>query len=291
MWCYKDTNFDEFRNNLDQVDWEECIADGDPDTACDLWTKKLLEVVDTSIPHKDVTVRHEGSRWYNGYLRKLCRIQRRDHKYWTKHKTDANREKYKTSRNKYIQEVERLKREYEEKQAKTLADEVKTNPKRWWTIAKDTMGKTKNATIPSMVSNNEVYDSDYDKAKLFNDYFLEVQSLPNAPPEELPEEPPSIQSRLEHLTIQEKDVNDILLCLNVNKAYGPDGIGPKILKEGRPSLVKILTKIFNLSLSTGIFPSQWKWANVCPIYKKAEEFFTSNYRPISLLNTIAKVFE
>jgi hypothetical protein len=32
-------------------------------------------------------------------------------------------------------------------------------------------------------------------------------------------------------------------------------------------------------------------ANVCPIYKKAEEFFTQNYRPISLLSTIAKVFE
>ena len=56
-------------------------------------------------------------------------------------------------------------------------------------------------------------------------------------------------------------------------------------------MVNILTKIFNLSLTKGIFPSSWKLANVCPIFKKAEEFFTKNYRPISLLSTIAKVFE
>jgi hypothetical protein len=64
-----------------------------------------------------------------------------------------------------------------------------------------------------------------------------------------------------------------------------------MLKEGGPSIVNILTKIFNLSLTKGIFPTSWKLANVCPIYKKAEEFLTQNYRPISLLSTIAKVFE
>ena len=147
MWCYKDTNFDEFRNNLNQVNWEECLADGDPDSACDKWTKKLQEAVDQSIPHKDVTVRPTESKWYNGYLRKLCRKQRHDHKLWTQHQTPWAWERYRISRNTYHQEVDRLRKEHEENLAKTLATEAKTNPKKWWSVAKETMGKTTESTI------------------------------------------------------------------------------------------------------------------------------------------------
>ena len=52
-----------------------------------------------------------------------------------------------------------------------------------------------------------------------------------------------------------------------------------------------LTKLFNLSLFTEIFPDLWKKANVSPLYKKAEDFVTSNYRPVSLLSILSKVFE
>ena len=100
-----------------------------------------------------------------------------------------------------------------------------------------------------------------------------------------------MQAKLENILATEQDTSDILTILNPNKAYGPDGISPKLLKEAAPFITPVLTKIFNLSLSQGIFPDTWKRADVVPIHKNAEEFFTSNYRPISLLNTIAKVFE
>jgi hypothetical protein len=64
-----------------------------------------------------------------------------------------------------------------------------------------------------------------------------------------------------------------------------------LIKEGRIGIVKILTKIFNKSLQLSKFPAIWKKANVLPIYKKAEKFITSNYRPVSLLSILAKVFE
>jgi hypothetical protein len=291
MWSYKTANFDHFRTKLNEVDWEECLASDDPDLTTTEWTEKFLEVVNNEIPHKDVTVRPAEHKWYNGYLRKLCRKQRHDHKLWTQHQTPWAWERYRTSRNKYHQEVDRLRQEYEESLAKTLASETRTNPKKWWAVAKETMGNRKSSSIPSMMSNNEVYKTDEDKAKLFNDYFLEVQSLPNQPDNPIFEERPEPENTIEMVTIIPKDVEDVLKCLDPNKAYGPDGISPKMLKEGGPAIVNILTKLFNLSLAKGIFPSSWKMANVCPILKKAEEFFTKNYRPISLLSTIAKVFE
>jgi hypothetical protein len=73
---------------------------------------------------------------------------------------------------------------------------------------------------------------------------------------------------LSSITVTEKDVGDILSTINQNKAYGPDGISPRLLKEGGPSIVKVLTRLFNRSLELAKFPLTWKRANVLPIYNK-----------------------
>ena len=52
-----------------------------------------------------------------------------------------------------------------------------------------------------------------------------------------------------------------------------------------------LTYIFNLSLSTGVFVENWKDAKVIPIYKEGNKRTLGNYRPISILPIISKVFE
>ena len=56
-------------------------------------------------------------------------------------------------------------------------------------------------------------------------------------------------------------------------------------------LVPALEKIFNLSLKSGVYPQKLKTAKVIPIYKKGDPTQVSNYRPISILNTINKIFE
>ena len=52
-----------------------------------------------------------------------------------------------------------------------------------------------------------------------------------------------------------------------------------------------LTFIFNLSLSTGIFVDNWKNARVTPIHKDGSKLVMGNYRPISVLPIISKIFE
>ena len=63
------------------------------------------------------------------------------------------------------------------------------------------------------------------------------------------------------------------------------------LKTLVPLLLRPLTLIINQSLTTGIFPDQLKIAKVLPIHKKDETTAMDNYRPISLLPAISKVFE
>lgn len=52
-----------------------------------------------------------------------------------------------------------------------------------------------------------------------------------------------------------------------------------------------LAELFNLSLTTGKTPSSWKCARVTPIHKGGDLTDINNYRPISIINTIAKIFE
>jgi hypothetical protein len=52
-----------------------------------------------------------------------------------------------------------------------------------------------------------------------------------------------------------------------------------------------LARLFNMSLSKGIFPACWKLANILPIFKKDDPSITLNYRPVSLLSRISTIFE
>ena len=73
---------------------------------------------------------------------------------------------------------------------------------------------------------------------------------------------------LNNINITESDVVDLLNILDISKAIGPDSISPRILKEGASILIYTLHKIFNISRRSGVFPSDWKRANVCPVFKK-----------------------
>jgi hypothetical protein len=79
--------------------------------------------------------------------------------------------------------------------------------------------------------------------------------------------------------------------MDPSKAYGPDGISPRLLKEAGDTIANPLARLFNLSLTTGIFPAIWKLANILPIYKKADTSAPSNYRPVSLLSRVSTIFE
>ena len=63
------------------------------------------------------------------------------------------------------------------------------------------------------------------------------------------------------------------------------------MKDSANVTVPFLTTIFNLSLNYGIFPNDWKNARVSPIYKSGEKDECGNYRPISILSVVSKLFE
>ena len=86
-------------------------------------------------------------------------------------------------------------------------------------------------------------------------------------------------------------VLELLLKLSVRKATGLDGISSKLLKMAAPVIATSITDLYNCSISTGVFPEEWKLARVVPVFKKGIRSDVNNYRPISIIPIIAKVFE
>ena len=91
--------------------------------------------------------------------------------------------------------------------------------------------------------------------------------------------------------IKQNEIKDAICNLKNSNSSGYDEITTKFVKLSSPILIPALEKILNLSLSSGIYPSNLKTAKVIPIYKKGDSKSINNYRPISILSTLNKIFE
>ena len=89
--------------------------------------------------------------------------------------------------------------------------------------------------------------------------------------------------------VTEEDIVNIFNDLHSKKSSGHDSISAKLLKQLQPTLIKSLVIIINQC--SGIFPDQLKLAKVIPVFKKGNKKLLENYRPISILPSISKIFE
>jgi len=79
--------------------------------------------------------------------------------------------------------------------------------------------------------------------------------------------------------------------LDVTKAMGPDGLSATFLKAIAEVIVVPLTSLCNQSLREGVIPTIWKQSSITPIHKGGSHDDPSNYRPISVVLTLAMILE
>ena len=87
------------------------------------------------------------------------------------------------------------------------------------------------------------------------------------------------------------EVFSLLNKLNMSKATGLDKTAARLIRECADLICIPICDIFNQSICLGIFPDDWKCARFSPLFKQGDRDDLNNYRPISVISVVAKVFE
>ena len=291
VWLYDQADYPGLRSAIEEYDWDECFQSDNVDEICDNWTNIFYSLISKFIPNRIVTIRPHDCPYYTSELRKQKRKLDRLHK---KAKNSNNNSdvwsSFRMARNEYQRNLKDAENKYNENLATNLKKNNGISPRRWWSIAKSFLGFKSESTLPPIVDGDKLHFDNLSKAEAFNKFFLSHSTLDTSHAT-LPDMTPTTNASIDTIIISENDVLGILKSLDVSKSTGPDNISPRMLRETAQSITPSLTRLFNLSLNNCHFPSGWKKANVLPLHKKNDKDIMNNYRPISLLSCVGKVFE
>ena len=160
-------------------------------------------------------------------------------------------------------------------------------------LLNDLSGKTRlNNSVPHLSNCKQTNPSQKDIANCFNSYFANIgntisESIPHTDPINVEK----TESSMVFFPTNETEVLEIISKLDRKSSSGIDEISNTIVKTAAKSIVPYLTTIINQSLSSGLFPKELSKAKVLPLHKKGSKIDVNNYRPISLLNVLSKLFE
>ena len=294
MWNYARGDYDGLVHYLSSVDWDnKCDNFSDIDIAANAWSETIIHAAKSFIPNRIVTVRKHDKPWYNNDLRRLRRKVERIHRRAKRSNNNTQAwADFRKLRNQYVQQCRNAEVNHTRLENAKLSN-CNFTSKESWRIFKSALGLGSANPCPPLIFNGCTTNDDASKANIFNTIFLNKSILDDSN-KPLPDETvvlPTDHPVLSDINITVREVSEQLSLLDTSKACGPDGIGPRLLKSIAPAIVDPMCRLFKASLDQRTVPSGWKQANVIPIHKKGDMSDPNNYRPVSLLNTIAKLLE
>lgn len=175
--------------------------------------------------------------------------------------------------------------------------ESKNKSRATWAVVKREMGTHCNKISEpiTLKINNKIISNPQKVTKSFNNHFINTVDLLKVPKADLSfvKDSPSCKTKYlsEFSPVSVEEVAKIILGLNNTKSCGWDDIPVHLLKLSVQVISPILTYIFNLAIRTCTFPTKLKLSEIKPIFKKGIKNDIQNFRPISLLSNISKIFE
>ena len=181
--------------------------------------------------------------------------------------------------------VRKVTRYRQKCQEKEIANEAKTNPKKFWQHV-NRRTKTTSGIADLETPNNTLTSKDNEKAEILANFLTSVFT------KEKLGDIPTMQNKIVHEDLKQfTRSKKKLMKLNPAKSSGSGNLHSKTLYELANVLDKLLKILFQNTLTIGKIPEEWKHANVTAIFKKGDRNKPNNYRPVSLTCIICKIME
>ena len=210
-------------------------------------------------------------------------------------RTELNESIWKKFKNKTTEIIKKAEQNYYKS---IISSENNCSKNLWRTFGKIlNNNKVKHNKINHLIDRNRKITEPQAVSETINEFFSEVgaklaTNFTNHNNSEYKKylNPPAPHSFLLY-KLNEKEIKDTIKNLKNSNSSGHDHFSTRFIKLSAPILIPALEKIFNLAISTGVYPNNLKVAKVTPIFKKGDPSSVNNYRPISILSTINKIFE
>ena len=168
--------------------------------------------------------------------------------------------------------------------------------KKTWTVLNGLIkpGHKRNGiSIKSLLIEGEIFTDDFEICNILNNHFSTIGKKICDSFEDTEHYITTLTNVSNSLFFKNTTPNDISKIINKmkNKACNIYAIPVKVLKHVHFIISSILSHIINKSLTSGYFPSCFKTARVIPLHKGDSRENVNNYRPISILSTLSKIFE
>ena len=281
VWCYLQGDFERACDLLYEIDWGNVI-DGNAsiDENWESWQSTFLEVMSECIPQKTLGSRKHLPWITSDHLRLFKRRNNLLRKFNRTNRQDVFLS-YKHTRNCIVRELRKAKRSF--------FSRMSSDPKAFWKLYKIvTKRESSIPTISDPISGDEI-SSSHVKANILNQQFSKnfnySLSHSTVDPFSVPSEIPD-----DFLCTEDK-VFEYLCSLDTKKSSGSDNISALMLKRCAVVIAPSIARLFNKSISTGTFPSAWKFARIVPIPKGGNRKSPANYRPVSILPVLSKLLE
>lgn len=288
VFDYSRADWDGFRDHLRDIPWDNIFEQG-VSLAATEFSEWMRIGMDVYVPHRKFQVRPHSSPWFTPAC--AAAIAHRNHYFnlYQRNKSDAYKTLFRQASNRCKRVIEQAKLLYTERTRDQISSQ-KLGTRDFWRIANSVLKRDK-SSIPPLFNGPEVLTLASDKAKLFGEQFAKNSTL-NDKDCPLPNFPKRTNISFSEVSVTPKLVSKAISQLEMGKASGPDEIPVVVLKNCAPELSFILSRLFNMCLQESVFPDCWKVSSVVPVFKNSgEKSDPKNYRPISLLPVVSKLFE
>ena len=302
---FKQVNFEQFHQDLETAPWSVMNMHDTIDEKYAYWKSLFMSIVDKHLPEKKMRFREKDVPYMTEDWKRAIKEKRLYARKYAHHRTVENWELKRKWRNEATKCRRRaIKRYWVNKSA-----DLKLKPGDFFKAFKPFIGSKNNSSKPdsniNIKLNGVVIKDQVRVANTLANYFSTMandiggSNATNLSESDFELHPSlsSIEKAIENQDnwsfdrVNQTQVQTLLEGLNIKKATGWDSISPRLLRTAAKGITDSLTTLYNNCIDQGKWPEEWKRGIWIPAYKKDDPTDVKNYRPITLLCTVDKIFE